>query len=220
MEKKKNRMIALIFCVMMMMLLAGCGNDGKQAQKEAQRVEPMLSGITMETMTDETFPASFSAVDLTEQNGDLALKVTGYEEELFDAVAITTLKAGDTIVAGGKEYAVENVEQNQNGIISVNGGEEQGGIDFATDDDGGVYYVEGMDDAHTYANLGTASLPLAATFVFIDNSDLDHPDQEYHAEAFRKILEDDANSYGFEVNNTTVTVENRQITEIVRNYQP
>ena len=217
MKTKKIWTLALAVC---MILLVGCGTQDNGAKDDMQRVEPMLSGITMESMTDETFPAAFSAADMTEQNGVLTLTVTGYEEELFDAVAITTLKAGDTVVAGGEEYVVETVEQKENGLISVNGGEEQGGIDFATDDDGGVYYVEGLDDIHTYADLGTASLPLAETFVFTDNSDLEHPDREYSAEEFRQILADDTNGYGFEVNNTTVTVENGQITEIVRNYQP
>ena len=217
MKTKKVWTIALAVC---MTLLVGCGTQDNGAQDEAQRVEPMLSGNTLETMADASFPAAFTEADLKEADGVLTLTVTGYEEELFDAVAITNLKAGDTVVAGGEEYAVETVEQNENGLITVNGGEEQGGIDFATDDDGGVYYVEGLDDIHTYADLGTASLPLAETFVFTDNSDLEHPDREYSAEEFRQILADDTNGYGFEVNNTTVTVENGQITEIVRNYQP
>lgn len=218
MKMKKVWTLALAVC---MMLLVGCGVQDNGAQDEAKRVEPMLSGNTMESMTDDTFPASFAAADLTEQDGTLTLAVTGYEEELFDAVAITTLKAGDTVVAGGEEYAVENTEENENGLISVNGGLEQDSIEFApSDEDGGVYYVEGLDDTHTYADLGTASLPLAETFVFTDNSDLDHPDREYQAAEFRQILADDANGYGFEVNNTTVTVENGQITKIVRNFQP
>ncbi len=218
MKKKKVWTLALAVC---MMLLVGCGTQDNGAQEGAQRVEPMLSGNTMEAMTDDTFQASFAAADLTEQDGTLTLAVTGYEEELFDAVAITTLKAGDTVVAGGKEYTVETAEENENGLISVNGGLEQGGIDFMPgDEDGGVYYVEGLDDIHTYASLGTASLPLAETFVFIDNSDLDHPDREYPAAEFQKLLTDDTNGYGFEANNTVVTVENGQITKIVRSFQP
>lgn len=143
-----------------------------------------------------------------------------FAEEFFDAVAITELKAGDKLVAGGTEYVVETVEQADSGLVSINGGQEQGGVDLATDDEGGVFFVEGMDNSHTYSALGKATLTLAENFALTDDSDLDNLNKKYNAEEFKALLGDDSNSYGFNRVNTTVKVDNGEITEIHRIFQP
>ena len=203
-------------------LLAGCGSNDDPAQNQngGKTVEPAAT-LTVDGLDDAAFPAEFDKTALSEENGAFKLNVTAYEEELFDAVEITTLAEGDTVVAGGQEYKVSSVEESDTGLISVNGGEEQGGVDFATDDEqGGTYYVEGMDDTHTYREVGTKDLPLAENFIFTDDSDQDNPGQTYDADAFKKLLADDTDFYGFNRNNTTVTAENGEITAIHRIFQP
>ena len=203
-----------------MILLVGCGNNEEKTQDESKNVVPMEAGISIDNLDSADFPAAFDASSLKDVDGTLNLEVEVYDEELFDAVEITTLAKGDKITAGGQEYTVDTVERSETGLISINGGLEQGGIDFATNDEGGVYYVEGMDDAHTYADLGSTTFALADDFTFTDNSDFDKPDQEYDAEGFKALLADDPSGYGFSPYNTTVQVEDNLITEIHRSYLP
>lgn len=203
-----------------MLLLAGCANNGETTPGESKNVAPLEASIAIDNLDSADFPASFDASSLQEADGAFSLELEVYDQEFFDAVDITTLAPGDKITAGGQEYTVETVEKSDTGLISVNGGLEQGGIDFATDDEGGVYYVEGLDDTHTYADLGKATLVLADNFTFTDNSDLDDPDKQYDAAGFRALLADDANGYGFSQYNTTVSVEGGVITEIQRSFRP
>lgn len=204
-----------------MILLVGCGNNEEKTQDESKNVVPMEAAISIDNLDSADFPAAFDASSLKDVDGTLSLAVEIYDEELFDAVEITTLAKGDKITADGQEYTVETVEKSESGLISVNGGLEQGGIDFATNDsEGGVYYVEGLDDTHTYADLGKVTLTLADNFTFTDNSDLDNPEQKYDADGFKKLLADDPNSYGFSQFNTKVTVEGGVITGIERNFRP
>ena len=204
-----------------MILLVGCGNNAEKTQDESKNVVPKEASISIDHLDAADFPTSFDASSLKESDGTLSLETEVYDEELFDAVEITTLAKGDKITADGQEYTVETVEKSESGLISVNGGLEQGGIDFATNDsEGGVYYVEGLDDTHTYADLGKVTLTLADNFTFTDNSDLDNPEQKYDADGFKKLLADDPNSYGFSQFNTKVTVEGGVITGIERNFRP
>lgn len=204
-----------------MILLVGCGNNEEKTQGEIKTVVPMEAGFSIDNLDSADFPAAFDASSLKDADGTLSLELEVYDEELFDAEDITTLAKGDKITADGQEYTVETVEESDTGLISVNGGLEQGGIDFATNDsEGGVYYVEGLDDTHTYADLGKVTLTLADNFTFMDNSDLDNPEQKYDADSFKKLLADDPNSYGFSQHNTKVTVEGGRITGIERNFRP
>lgn len=201
-----------------LILLCGCG--GTETGGDVKTVTPIDAGISVDNLTDATFAGSFDGSSISEDNGTYSLDVDVFAEEFFDAVAVTELKAGDKLVAGGTEYVVETVEQTDNGLVSINGGQEQGGIDLSTDDEGGVFFVEGMDNSHTYSDLGKATLTLAENFVLTDDSDLDNPDKKYNAEEFKALLGDDSNSYGFNRVNTTVKVDNGEITEIHRIFQP
>ena len=202
-----------------MILLAGCGNT--QNTDEAKSVMPKEASISIDNLDSAEFPAAFDASSLKEADGALSLEMEVYDEEFFDAADITALAKGDKITADGQEYTVDTVEESETGLISVNGGLEQGGIDFATNDsEGGVYYVEGLDDTHTYADLGKTTLALADDFTFTDDSDFDNPDQKYDAAGFKKLLADDANDYGFNQHNTTVKVEGGVITEVHRIFRP
>lgn len=201
-----------------LIMLCGCGETENGG--DVKTVMPIDSGISIENLTDATFAGSFDESSISEENGAYNLDVEVFAEEFFDAVDITSLKAGDKLVADGTEYVVETVEQTDNGLVSINGGQEQGGVDLATNDEGGVFFVEGMDGTHTYSDLGKATLKLAENFVLTDDSDLDNPDKKYNAEEFKALLEDDSNSYGFNRVNTTVRVDNGEITEIHRIFQP
>lgn len=71
------------------------------------------------------------------------------------------------------------------------------------------------NDAKTYQEVGTATLPLGDKFELLDNAKNDN--KKLTAQDMT-TLKDDGTS--FNVNNTTATVENGVITNITRAYMP
>ena len=86
-------------------------------------------------------------------DGQLQLSFTVYNYEKFDAADISGLKAGDVLVVSGREMTVASV-QASDGYVTVNGGEEAGGVLFSLDASSNTYYVMGMDDSKTYYEKG------------------------------------------------------------------
>lgn len=192
-------------------------NDTQDTQNDG-KIAPLPSGVDINNLTDAQVAASFDADSIQEKDGKLEMTLTVYDYELFDAADITGLKAGDVLTVGGKDVTVDTVEE-ANGYITVNGGEEQGGMDFAPSESGGTYYVIGMDDAKSYYEVGQITLPVADTCVMTDDADPENPGKTIPASDLTKLFEQD-DPYGFTAQNITVTVENSQITAIHRNYLP
>lgn len=161
-----------------------------------------------------TAPVSFAAADVKKDGDKITLTMKVYEQELFDAVEVSQLKAGDTLTAGGKEVKVTKVEELKTGGYAINGGYEQGGVTLFPGD-GGTYYQMKENDAKTYVKVGTATLPLSDKFELVDNAE--NANKKLTAQDMTTLKED---SIGFNENNTTVTVENGVITNITRAYMP
>lgn len=192
-------------------------NDTQDAQNDG-KIAPLPSGVDVNNLTDAEVAASFDANSLKETDGKLELSFTVYDYELFDAADITGLKEGDVLTVSGKDVTVSSVEED-NGYVTVNGGEEQGGMTFAPSESGGTYYVIGMDDAKSYNELGQLTLPVADTCVLTDDADLENPGKTTEASGLTELLGQD-DPYGYNAQNTTITVANGQITAIHRSYQP
>lgn len=194
-------------------------NDTKDTASDG-KIAPLPSGVDVNNLTDAEVAASFDANSLKETDGKLELSFTVYDYELFDAADITGLKEGDVLTVSGKDVTVTSVEED-NGYVTVNGGEEQGGMTFAPSESGGTYYVIGMDDAKSYNELGQLTLPVADSCVLTDDADLDNPGQTTEASGLLELFsKEDSDPYGYNPQNTTVTVANSQITAIHRTYQP
>lgn len=161
-----------------------------------------------------TAPVSFAAADVKKDGDKITLTMKVYEQELFDAVEVSQLKAGDTITAGGEDVKITKVEEIKTGGVAINGGYEKGGITLFPGD-GGTYYQVKENDAKTYQEVGTTTLPLGDKFELIDNANNDN--KKLTAQDMT-TLKDDGTS--FNVNNTTATVENGVITNITRAYMP
>ncbi len=163
-----------------------------------------------------TFAASFTEEDLVKQDdGTLALTVMIYRYELFSGDDITALKKGDVIWCLGQEVVVDTIETTDSGTVVINGGIENGGRYFKTDD-GAVYFESGMNDVKSYYEIGENTYTLAENFVLTDSSDLDNP-VTYTAEEFLTLEHGPA---GFINSNTIVKTENDVITAIERVYIP
>lgn len=170
----------------------------------------------VEEFDNAKFAASFGADDFTKNaDGTFTLTTMIYRYELFSGDDIQSLKVGDTIWCLGKKVVVETIEVRDSGLIIVNGGIENGGRYFKTDDEG-VYFESGMNDVHSYYEIGENTYTLSADFVFTDNSDMDNP-KTYTAEELMSLLTYDTH---FVNSNTIVETSNGVVTEIVRNYIP
>lgn len=192
----------------------GSKNDGKIDSK----IKPLPDELNLSSLTSGTVAASFDASSLKEVGGQLQLSFTVYNYEKFDAADISGLKAGDVLVVSGQEMTVASV-QTSDGYVTVNGGEEAGGVLFSLDASSNTYYVMGMDDSKTYYEKGQLTFPVADTCVLTDDADFEHPGQTTPASGLANLLAQD-DIYGFDPQSTTVTLKNSQITAIYRGFLP
>ena len=196
----------------------GSKNDGKIDSKTDGKIKPLPDEVNLSSLTSGTVAASFDASSLKEVDGQLQLSFTVYNYEKFDAADISGLKAGDVLVVSGREMTVASV-QASDGYVTVNGGEEAGGVLFSLDASSNTYYVMGMDDSKTYYEKGQLTFPVADTCVLTDDADFEHPGQTTPASDLPKLLAQD-DIYGFDPQSTTVTLKNSQITAIYRGFLP
>ena len=196
----------------------GSKNDGKIDSKTDGKIKPLPDALDLSSLTSGTVAASFDASSLKEVGGQLQLSFTVYNYEKFGAADISGLKAGDVLVVSGREMTVASV-QASDGYVTVNGGEEAGGVLFSLDASSNTYYVMGMDDSKTYYEKGQLTFPVADTCVLTDDADFEHPGQTTPASGLPKLLAQD-DIYGFDPQSTTVTLKNSQITAIYRGFLP
>lgn len=190
----------------------------KDSSKNDGKIKPLPDALDLSSLTSGTVAASFDASSLKEVDGQLQLSFTVYNYEKFDAADISDLKAGDVLVLSGQEMTVSTV-QASDGYVTVNGGEEAGGVLFSLDDSSNTYYAMGMDDSKTYYEEGQLTFPVADTCVLTDDADFEHPGQTTPASGLVKLLAQD-DIYGFNPQSTTVTLKNSQITAIYRGFLP
>lgn len=190
----------------------------KDSSKNDGKIKPLPDALDLSSLTSGTVAASFDASSLKEADGQLQLSFTVYNYEKFDAADISGLKAGDVLVVSGREMTVASV-QASDGYVTVNGGEEAGGVLFSLDASSNTYYVMGMDDSKTYYEKGQLTFPVADTCVLTDDADFEHPGQTTPASDLPKLLAQD-DIYGFNPQSTTVTLKNSQITAIHRGFLP
>lgn len=193
-------------------------NDTQEGSKIDGKIKPLPDALDLNRLTSGTVAASFDASSLKEVDGQLQLSFTVYNYEKFDAADISGLKAGDVLVVSGREMTVASV-QASDGYVTVNGGEEAGGVLFSLDASSNTYYVMGMDDSKTYYEKGQLTFPVADTCVLTDDADFEHPGQTTPASDLPKLLAQD-DIYGFNPQSTTVTLKNSQITAIYRGFLP
>lgn len=197
-------------------------NDTQEGSKDSSKndgkIKPLPDALDLSSLTSGTVAASFDASSLKEVDGQLQLSFTVYNYEKFDAADISGLKAGDVLVVSGREMTVASV-QTSDGYVTVNGGEEAGGVLFSLDASSNTYYVMGMDDSKTYYEKGQLTFPVADTCVLTDDADFEHPGQTTPASDLPKLLAQD-DIYGFDPQSTTVTLKNSQITAIYRSFLP
>ena len=202
--------------------LSGCGTPAADSgsasaggsQREARRVEPLADTLDVSALAegDQQFTAGFRGSDIREDGGQLVIDLTVYTYDLYDAVEITTLTPGDTLVVKGTEIPVKTVEQGDG--IAVNGGLVNGGIDL-TSAGGGTFRVLLENDAPDLYEAGTITLPVAQDFVLTDDSDPESPGQTLYAGDLLGLGDE-----VFSPQATTVETAGGMVTAIHRDYMP
>lgn len=203
--------------------LSGCGtspapgseSSGSAAQEETHRVEPMAGSMDVSALAegDNQFTAGFRGSDARlDDDGRLVIDLTVYTYDLYDAVEITTLTPGDTLVVKGTEIPVKTVEQGDG--IAVNGGLVNGGIDL-TSAGGGTFRVLLENDAPDLYEAGTITLPVGQDCVLTDDSDPEDPGRTLYAGDLLGLGDE-----VFSPQATTVETVGGTVTAIHRDYMP
>ena len=215
----------------MVLACVGCGTSGEiqaadaastqinmpiESATEEVYVEPIQSRYDVNDLSNSEFAVSFTVDDVKTQEDQTSIHLTAYDCELFNASEIENLKVGDILVIDRNEMKVETVEPQSDSWIQINGGLDQDGCDLCKGEDG--LYYEMQLESKSYQPMAELDLPLAKNFVFTDSSDPDKQGQEYNTKEFLDLLKDDV--YGFYPSNSTVTVENGEISQITRNFIP
>ena len=208
-ELKKKAAILLSLVLGASLVIAGCGSE--------QQIEPLENEVNLTDLAqNSTAVVSFTAEDIHTDGEETTIDLTVYNYELFDAVEVSKLAKGDTITADGKVIKVETVEEND-GVVTINGGIESGGLDLRGGE-GGTYYEVGMYNEKFFYEAGTINVPVSADVVITDTSDpVDSVIPRYTLADLAAVA---ADGIGFNPQNTTVTITDGEIIEINRVFIP
>lgn len=211
-----NNMRIYTMLVAGLILLAGCAGSGSATRHAS--VEPMPSGISVDSMYNCTVPVSFGTGDFDWSGNSLSLTV--YSALRYDAADVVLLQAGDTIVyEGGKPLPIDSIERRDQYVI-INGGIETGGVEL-TPSGGGTYRATTMDDHSVYLELGKRKVRLARDFVMIDcgvnPTDPNDTIRTAQKEYFGKL---DGYRREFSPIDTQARIANGEIKEIRRHWIP
>lgn len=203
------------FIAAAILLAMACTGGAKLAHR---RVAPLDSGLNIDSLNDCTLAVGFKASDIDWSGKTLSCSV--FSKDLYDAVEVGHMRAGDTLIYEGKPMVVNSIEESR-GAKVVNGGIETGGAELAPNG-GGTYRTMLMDDHSVYTELGKVRLRLAENMVVIDcGEDYHDPLDTIRANCKEYIdkLPDYRKDY-FNCLNTEIVVEKGFVTEIRRRWIP
>ena len=231
---KKRILMMLALCL----LLAGCGKSTEDVTADAETPENVeveeaapvvtekeepaatvqpLPDDTMGNLTDAILAVSLEQGDAyVDDTGKMQMDVKIYTYDRYDMVDISELKVGDILVAHAGEIEITAMERSESGIIRINGGLEEGGLDLVTDDSG-IFFETGFNDAKNWYEVGEATIRVSADFLGHDNS---NPEQGEALIYPGDFLVGAVTDYNFTPYNTTIRVEGGQIVEMNRMYTP
>ncbi|MBR5266139.1 MAG: hypothetical protein IKV63_05950 [Clostridia bacterium] len=227
----------IVLLTVLCLMLAGCSNQKTEAttaaatesttaateatQAATEKVEAGNTILPLEDSTMENLTDAILAVSLEEGgayvdgDGRMQMDVKIYSYDKYDMVDVSNLKVGDVLVRNDGEVEITSLEQNDAGTILVNGGLENGGFDLGTDDCG-LFFEIGYDDAKNWYEVGEATIRVSTEFKFIDNMNPDKEIVVYPGDFLNGTVTD----YNFTPRNTTIRVEEGQIVEMNRVYNP
>lgn len=220
--------------------MAGCGASGSTAgsaaasttsttSSEAQKteVQPMQGVLLSEPLPDGTYHISFESdkVWVGERKNTINDAVV-YDYDRYTAPEIEALSEGDTIAThlnGTEEITaltVESVER-ENNYVTINGGIEEGGIDLCKEDD--HYRTLTWDDFPVYYEVGVAKQLVMADDIELSDGAADFEADPVIVKGDRAVcdaMSNEEDGYGWNAGNTTVTIQNGEMTHVDRIWVP
>ncbi len=225
----RKKMLLVVCSVILCASMLGCGatkekeNNRIESETEVDETQvnntilPLPVSVDINNIDNCTLAVSLEQGDAyVDDTGAMQMDVTVYTYDLYDMIDMAALKEGDTIVIREQEVKITSIERNERGIL-INGGLDNGGYEFGTDDTT-VWYESGYSDAKSYYELGKATIRVSADMNFYDSSDLDKGEVMYYPGDF---LTDKAGIvYHFVPDNTRIVIEDGKIIEMYRSYMP
>ena len=185
-------------------------------------VLPIAQGSLEEIKTGSyQFAANITNVDAKKRQMDM----TVYAYDSYRTEDIDGLEAGEAIrihpdgAVEAQDLTVESIERNEEtGIVSINGGIEQGGVDLWRSND--VYRTVTYDDYPVYYMMGELVLPVDDSVTLSDSSaSVDAVPVETNGaiEVGKAVSEDKDNWTPY---NTTVFTKDGAVSNILRIWVP
>lgn len=220
--------------------MAGCGASGSTAgsaaasttsttSSETQKteVQPMQGVLLSDPLSDGTYHISFESdkVGVGERKNTIN-DVVVYDYDRYTAPEIEALREGDTIAThlnGTEEITaltVESVER-ENNYVTINGGIEEGGIDLCKEDD--HYRTLTWDDFPVYYEVGVAKQLVMADDIELSDGAADFEADPVIVKGDRAVcdaMSNEEDGYGWNAGNTTVTIQNGEVTHADRIWVP
>ena len=220
--------------------MAGCGTPGSTAgsaaasttsttSSEAQKteVQPMKGVLLSDPLSDGTYHISFESdkVWVGERRNTINDAVV-YDYDRYTAPEIEALSEGDTIAThlnGTEEITALTVEsiERENNYVTVNGGIEEGGIDLCKEDD--HYRTLTWDDFPVYYEVGVAKQLVMADDIELSDGAADFEADPVIVKGDRAVcdaMSNEEDGYGWNAGNTTVTIQNGEMTHADRIWVP
>lgn len=220
--------------------MAGCGASGSTAgsaaasttsttSSEAQKteVQPMQGVLLSEPLPDGTYHISFESdkVWVGERKNTINDAVV-YDYDRYTAPEIEALREGDTIAThlnGTEEITALTVEsiERENNYVTINGGIEEGGIDLCKEDD--YYRTLTWDDFPVYYEVGVAKQLVMADDIELSDGAADFEADPVIVKGDRAVcdaMSNEEDGYGWNAGNTTVTIQNGEMTHADRIWVP
>ena len=105
-------------------ILFSCGGS-QTTEQQNKCIAPLPAGVSVDSLKDCTVPASFTNNDFNWMGGNLSMTV--YNTDLYDAVEVSQMQVGDTIIYAGEPIIISQIDQTEGGV-EINGGQvDEGG---------------------------------------------------------------------------------------------
>ena len=235
-----HKIVTLTVLLAIGITMVGCGASSSTAgstaastasttSSEAQKTEvhPMQGVLLSDPLSDGTYHISFESdkVWVGERKNTINDAVV-YDYDRYTAPEIEALREGDTIAThlnGTEEITALTVEstERENNYVTINGGIEEGGIDLCKEDD--HYRTLTWDDFPVYYEVGVAKQLVMADDIELSDGAADFEADPVLVKGDRAVcdaMSNEEDGYGWNAGNTTVTIQNGEITRADRIWVP